>query len=106
MGIEKKDCKVGLRVQNNNGEIGTVRWIGRIEKAAKPPNMDVGTYAAIEFDLPTQALNRTDGEWSGTRYCKCPPGTVEFHKPRVLDVERNVAGIAAVRGALGERVTP
>lgn len=104
MPIDKEKCKVGSVVQDSNGNVGTVRWIGRMEKAQKPPNKDVGTYAAVEYQQPTQAFNRTDGTWEGNRYCNAPPGTVEFTKPRHLDFEMNGAGVKAVREKFGDAV--
>ncbi len=66
--MEKEDCKVGMKVQDANGNVGIVRWIGRMEKAQKPPNKDVGTYAAVEFGESNGKLTRTDGTWEGQRY--------------------------------------
>lgn len=104
MPLEKEKCLVGMLVQDTYGNVGTVRWIGRMEKAAKPPNKDVGTYAAVEFAEPNGKLTRTDGMWEGKRYCQSPPGTVEFHKPRALDPEMNQAGVVAIRSKFGDAV--
>lgn len=103
MPLEKEKCTVGLKVQDSNGNVGIVRWIGRMEKAQKPPNKDVGTYAAVEYEPNTQ-LHRTDGTWEGQRYCTAPAGSVEFVKPKGLDLEQNEAGVAAMRKEFGEEI--
>lgn len=101
--MEKEACKVGMLVQDSNGNVGTVRWIGRMEKAQKPPNKDVGTYAAVEYE-PNGKLDRTDGTWEGQRYCEAPPGSIEFTKPKNLDPEMNSAGIATIRAKYGDAI--
>ena len=104
MPIDKEKCLVGMKVQDTYGNVGTVRWIGRMEKAQKPPNKDVGTYAAVEFEQPNGKLTRTDGTWAEQRYCQSPPGSVEFIKPRNLDPEMNSAGVVAIRAKFGDAV--
>ena len=103
MPIDKEKCLVGMQVQDSYGNVGVVRWIGRMEKAQKPPNKDVGTYAAVEFE-PNGKLIRTDGAWEGQRYCQSPNGSIEFMKPRYLDPEMNTAGVTAVRSKFGDAV--
>lgn len=96
-GLDKKDVSVGMRVQDGNANVGTVRWIGRMEKNQKPPEGDVGTYCAVEFDTQTAALHRSDGVWESQRYCQSPPGTVEFLKPRHLMREMCRSSVLALR---------
>ena len=103
--LEKEHTKVGMRVQDGWGNVGTIRWLGRIEKTAKPPNNDAGTYAAVEFDRAHGGWHRCDGMLSGIRYCTSPAGTVEFHKPKdALYPEMNGSGIAALRHKFGARI--
>jgi hypothetical protein len=105
MPIDKEKCLVGMEVQDSNGNVGKVRWIGRIEKNQKPPNKDVGTYAAVEFPNPLpNASHRCNGTWEGQKYCEAPEGTVELHKPKSLDPERNREGVRVIREKFGERV--
>ena len=97
MPLEKTEVYPGMQVQDVDGKAGTVRWIGRMEKAQKPPNNDVGTYAAVEFTRPHNGLQRCNGTWQGQQYCACPEGSVEFIKPRFLEREKNVASVQSLR---------
>lgn len=104
MPLEKTEVYPGMQVQDADGKTATVRWIGRMEKAQRPPNSDVGTYAAVEFVKPHSGLQRCNGTWpkeGGQVYCACPEGSVEFIKPRFLDREKNTAGIQALRAQGG-----
>ena len=104
MPLDKKDCSIGLRVQDNNALVATVRWIGRLEKAQKPPNNDVGTYIGVEYDEATRALNRGDGEWAGTRYFEAPAGTALFMKPKEFHKEMNSRCIQDLRNHFGDKI--
>jgi hypothetical protein len=104
MPIEKQDVKIGMRVQDGNGNVGTVRWMGRMEKAQKPPDNNVGTYCGVEFDEPHGGIRRGNGIWAGKEYFTAPAGTVEFVKPATLWHERNTAGINALRAHFGVRI--
>ena len=93
-----------MRVQDYFGNPGTVRWVGRLEKANHPP-ANPGTYAAVQFDEPNASLTRTDGSWNGVCYVSgAAPGTVEFRKPATLGREMNTSAIADLRAHFGERI--
>mmetsp|Transcript_35718 Transcript_35718/g.41653 ORF Transcript_35718/g.41653 Transcript_35718/m.41653 type:complete len:361 (+) Transcript_35718:28-1110(+) len=101
--LEKTEVTLGLRVQNHNGLVGTIRWIGRLEKKDKPPG-DHGSYVGVEFDEPTDSLERNDGVWNGVRHFTCPAGTGEFLKPKFYYREMNTKYVADLRSKYGDAI--
>ena len=104
--LDKDKVMVGQLVQDMNANVGTIRWIGKLEKIDKPPNNDTGTYCAVEFQEPTEALHRFDGTWHGKKLCDAKPGSVELLKPKQLTLERNRVALAEFRKAMGTALSP
>lgn len=88
--VETATCKVGMRVQDANGNQGTVRWVGKLDKNPPPPPTSMGdspkgvTYAGVQFDEPKpNSPWRCDGSLSGIKLVPdALPGTVAFLQPK------------------------
>lgn len=104
MGLDKSEVSLGMRLQNHNGLVCTVRWIGRLEKKDKPPHGDNGTYVGVEYDEATESFDRNDGTWNGVRYFTCPAGTGEFLKPKEYTAELNTRAIADLRAKYADKI--
>lgn len=104
MPLDKTEVSVGMRVQNHNGLPGTIRWVGRLEKKDKPPFNDHGSHIGVEYDEPTDSLDRNDGVWNGVRYFTCPAGTGEFFKPKQYNRECSPQAIAELRAKYGDKL--
>jgi hypothetical protein len=88
--LDKKDLKLGMRVQDAWGEVGTVRWIGTFTKGGPS-----GNFCGVEFDVPkVTTVIRTDGVMAGNRYFTCAPRTGEFTKAKYLERETITKALA------------
>lgn len=95
---------VGAKVQDYFGTPGVVLWVGKLEKADKPPNGDTGTYCAVQFEEPTNNLMRTDGTWNGKRFATGAPGTIQFIRQKHLQPLMEPQALQIVRDKYKEKL--
>ncbi|KAJ9449631.1 putative phosphoinositide-binding protein [Diplonema papillatum] len=74
------NIQIGLRVVNDDGQKGTIKWAGTLAKGPRPDM----TYAGVQWDEP---IGKHDGSIFGDQKFQCAPGYASFVPPEVLSVE-------------------
>lgn len=74
-----------FRVDSEDGEKGTVRYVGTVKGSKKAESIFVG----VEWD--EEGRGKNDGSSSGERYFSCPAGKGSFiHPKRIYSLEKSI----------------
>eukprot|EP00659_Diplonema_papillatum_P006253 gene6254-9587_t len=80
---------LGKRVEDDDGNPGTLKWIGRLQYSSNPQSL----YAGVSWDKPRRKVLKKgvtiggDGYFYGEKVFDCPEGHGSFIKPHLLQIK-------------------
>lgn len=102
--LKAHDASVGMRVQDNWGSAGTIRWIGKLDEKVHSFWGKKEVCFFVEYDEESDHPFRSDGEWNGKRYCTCKARCGMMGPASNFFREVNTEGVRQLRKHFGAEV--